>query len=70
MNNFLLIVISILLSIGLGLVILPILKRKKIGQNIREVGPKSHLKKAGTPTMGGIIFIIAALILSLIFLAT
>lgn len=68
MNNFLLIVISILLSIGLGLVILPILKRKKIGQNIREVGPKSHLKKAGTPTMGGIIFIIAALILSLIFL--
>ncbi len=68
MNNFLLIVISILLSIGLGLVILPILKRKKIGQNIREVGPKSHLKKAGTPTMGGIIFIITALILSLIFL--
>ncbi len=68
MNNFLLIVISILLSIGLGLVILPILKRKKIGQNIREVGPKSHLKKAGTPTMGGIIFIIAALILSLIYL--
>lgn len=68
MNNFLLIVISILLSIGLGLVILPILKRKKIGQNIREVGPKSHLKKAGTPTMGGIIFIIGALILSLIFL--
>ena len=67
MNNFLLIVISILLSIGLGLVILPILKRKKIGQNIREVGPKSHLKKAGTPTMGGIIFIIAALILSLIY---
>ena len=47
---------------------LPILKRKKIGQNIREVGPKSHLKKAGTPTMGGIIFIIGALILSLIFL--
>ena len=68
MNNFLLIVISILLSIGLGLVILPILKRKKIGQNIREVGPKSHLKKAGTPTMGGIIFIISSLILSLIFL--
>lgn len=68
MNDFLLIVISILLSIGLGLVILPILKRKKIGQNIREVGPKSHLKKAGTPTMGGIIFIISALILSLIYL--
>ena len=68
MNKFLLIVISILLSIGLGLMILPILKRKKIGQNIREVGPKSHLKKAGTPTMGGIIFIISALILSLIFL--
>ena len=68
MNSYLLIVISILLSIGLGLIILPILKKKKIGQNIREVGPKSHLSKAGTPTMGGIIFIIGSFILALIFL--
>lgn len=68
MNSYLLIVISIFLSIGLGLIILPELKKHKIGQNIREVGPKSHLSKAGTPTMGGIIFIISSLILALIFL--
>lgn len=68
MNNYLLIILSILVSLGLGELILPILKKKKIGQNIREVGPQSHLAKAGTPTMGGIIFIIASLILSLIFL--
>lgn len=68
MNIYLLIVISIFLSIGLGLIILPELKKHKIGQNIREVGPKSHLSKAGTPTMGGIIFIISSLILALIFL--
>lgn len=68
MNNYLLIILSIGLSLGLGLLILPMLKRKKIGQNIREVGPKSHYSKAGTPTMGGIIFMLSALILSLIFL--
>lgn len=68
MNIYLLIIISIFLSIGLGLIILPELKKHKIGQNIREVGPKSHLSKAGTPTMGGIIFIISSLILALIFL--
>lgn len=68
MNKYLIIIISILVSLGLGLLILPILKRRKIGQNIREVGPKSHYSKAGTPTMGGIIFMIATLILSLVFL--
>ena len=50
------------------MLILPILKKRKIGQNIRDVGPKSHYSKAGTPTMGGIIFMIATLILSLVFL--
>ncbi|EGC81658.1 phospho-N-acetylmuramoyl-pentapeptide-transferase [Anaerococcus prevotii] len=68
MNKYLLIIISILVSLGLGLIILPILKKRKIGQNIRDVGPKSHYSKAGTPTMGGIIFMIATLILSLVFL--
>ena len=68
MNKYLLIIISILVSLGIGLLILPILKKRKIGQNIRDVGPKSHYSKAGTPTMGGIIFMIATLILSLVFL--
>ena len=39
-------------------VILPALRRLKAGQEIREVGPKWHLSKAGTPTMGGLMFII------------
>lgn len=38
---------------------LPVLHRLKFGQEIREEGPKSHLKKAGTPTMGGIVMIVA-----------
>ena len=38
--------------------ILPALRRLKAGQEIREVGPKWHATKAGTPTMGGLMFII------------
>ncbi len=53
---------------GLGKVFVPMLKKKKIGQNIRTVGPQSHMVKEGTPTMGGIIFIIVALTVSLIIL--
>ena len=45
--------------------IIPILRAKKVGQSIRAEGPKSHLGKAGTPTMGGIIFIMAILIVLL-----
>lgn len=40
---------------------LPILKKLKFGQNIRLEGPKSHYKKSGTPTMGGVIIIIVTL---------
>lgn len=67
-NIYLITIISIFLSMGLGKIFIPMLKKKKIGQNIREVGPQSHMSKAGTPTMGGIIFIITALIMSLIIL--
>ena len=55
-----------LLSIIQGPILIPILHKLKFGQNIREEGPKSHLKKAGTPTMGGIIFIISTIITMLI----
>ena len=67
-NIYLITIIGIFLSMGLGKVIIPMLERKKIGQNIRKVGPQSHMAKAGTPTMGGIIFIIVALAMSLIIL--
>ena len=52
-NIYLITIIGIFLSMGLGKVIIPILKKKKIGQNIRKVGPQSHMAKEGTPTMGG-----------------
>jgi phospho-N-acetylmuramoyl-pentapeptide-transferase len=45
-----------------GPIFIPLLRRFKFGQSIREEGPQSHLKKAGTPTMGGIIIIAAAII--------
>ena len=54
--------ISFVISIILGLIIIPILKKLKVGQIERDDGPKSHLKKQGTPTMGGIIIIISMII--------
>ena len=49
----------------LGIIILPILRRLKVSQQERIEGPKSHLSKKGTPTMGGIISIIAITLLSI-----
>ena len=49
------------------LVIIPILRKLKVGQTVRDDGPQTHLKKNGTPTMGGIIFLLAVLITSLIY---
>lgn len=42
----------------LGFIIIPILNKLKIGQVVRDDGPQSHLKKSGTPTMGGIIMLL------------
>lgn len=56
------IVISFAITVILGPICIPLLKKLNIGQNIREEGPKSHYKKSGTPTMGGIIIMIALLI--------
>lgn len=51
--------ISFVTTVILGFIVVPILKKKKIGQVVREDGPKSHLQKNGTPIMGGIIMILA-----------
>ncbi|RXT15003.1 phospho-N-acetylmuramoyl-pentapeptide-transferase [Ammoniphilus sp. CFH 90114] len=50
---------AFLIAVLLGPLFIPFLRRLKFGQSIREEGPKSHQKKAGTPTMGGIIIILA-----------
>ncbi|MBC5627487.1 phospho-N-acetylmuramoyl-pentapeptide-transferase [Clostridium sp. NSJ-6] len=55
-------VLSLLISLALGPIAIPALRRLKFGQNIRKEGPQSHLKKAGTPTIGGLIFIGSTLI--------
>ncbi|MDK0582784.1 phospho-N-acetylmuramoyl-pentapeptide-transferase [Clostridium perfringens] len=56
------IVISFIVASILGPIIIPLLHKLKFGQNIRQEGPKSHLKKAGTPTIGGLIFIFVTII--------
>jgi len=48
-----------ILGVILGPVLIPLLRVLKFGQLVRSDGPKGHLKKAGTPTMGGLIFIVA-----------
>ncbi len=52
-------VVSLIVGIIGGNVLIPFLRRLKFGQEVREEGPQSHLKKQGTPTMGGIIFFAA-----------
>lgn len=56
-------IISFIMSIILGIIIIPILRKLKVGQIERDDGPQSHLKKQGTPTMGGIIMIITMIIM-------
>ena len=55
-------IISFLVAVILGIIIIPILKKLKVGQIERDDGPKSHLKKQGTPTMGGIVMIITMIL--------
>ncbi len=52
--------VSCVLSGGIGYLLLPILRALKAGQSIREIGPTWHNYKAGTPMMGGLMFIFAA----------
>lgn len=51
--------VSFVLAVLIGPLAIPLLRRLKFGQQVREDGPQSHLKKAGTPTMGGIIILLA-----------
>lgn len=59
--------LAFLISVVLTPVLIPLLKRLKFGQTIREIGPSWHQKKNGTPTMGGIGFIVASLVSGLVF---
>ncbi|MBQ8185037.1 MAG: phospho-N-acetylmuramoyl-pentapeptide-transferase [Lachnospiraceae bacterium] len=61
------VIISFAISAILGPVVIPILRKLKFGQTEREEGPQSHLKKNGTPTMGGLMILAAIIITSLFY---
>ncbi|HOQ08732.1 MAG TPA: phospho-N-acetylmuramoyl-pentapeptide-transferase [Syntrophomonadaceae bacterium] len=60
-TTLLALLIAGLITLLMGPVLIPFLTRLKVGQNIREDGPQRHLKKAGTPTMGGIMIVTAVM---------
>ena len=55
------------ISVVLCQLFIPLLKRFHVGQQVREDGPKEHLKKSGTPTMGGVVILFAVFLTSLFF---
>ncbi len=59
--------LACVLSLTVGHFLIPILRRIKMGQKILDIGPRWHKNKEGTPTMGGIMFIAAAMVSSLVF---
>lgn len=61
------VIIAFAVSVILSPVIIPFLKRLKAGQTVRDDGPKTHLKKSGTPTMGGIIILLGVTITSVFY---
>ncbi|TCL60078.1 phospho-N-acetylmuramoyl-pentapeptide-transferase [Kineothrix alysoides] len=62
------VVISFIISVVLGPFIIPFLKKLKAGQTVRDDGPQTHLKKSGTPTMGGILILISIVATSMIYM--
>ena len=62
------VLISFAISLVLGPIVIPFLRRLKMGQTERELGVQSHLKKNGNPTMGGVIFLIATTVTSLFYI--
>ena len=60
------IIMGFLICVLLSPIFIPFLRRLKFGQSIREEGPKSHQKKSGTPTMGGIVILLSIVITALV----
>ena len=62
------VIISFAISALLGPIVIPFLRRLKVGQTERTEGPQTHLKKSGTPTMGGILFLGSVTITSFLYM--
>lgn len=60
-------IVSFMVTVLVAPLFIPVLRRLKFGQSIREEGPKTHYKKAGTPTMGGAIILLSLTLASLTF---
>src|SRR5262245_29714709 len=58
---------ALVLSLGLGKLVIQKLRALQIGQHIREEGPQSHYSKKGTPTMGGLLIILAVVLPTLLW---
>ncbi|EKN66338.1 phospho-N-acetylmuramoyl-pentapeptide-transferase [Neobacillus bataviensis LMG 21833] len=65
---FFTIIMGFLISVLLSPIFIPFLRRLKFGQSIREEGPKSHQKKSGTPTMGGVMILFSIIITTLVMM--
>ena len=65
-NFIIAIALSFLISALLGYVVVPWLHKLKFGQTILDIGPNWHKNKQGTPTMGGVMFIIATVVTSFV----
>ena len=65
------VIVPVLISFGISVVlspiVIPFLKKLKFGQFVRDDGPESHLKKSGTPTMGGLIILCSIVVTSLLY---
>lgn len=61
------VLIAFALSVLMGPVVIPFLRKLKVGQTERAEGVQSHLKKAGTPTMGGVMILISVVVTSLFY---
>ena len=67
-ETILAVIIAFAISAALCPVVIPFLHKLKFGQQVREDGPQAHLKKKGTPTMGGIVFVLSVIITSLFYM--
>ncbi|MHB1484659.1 MAG: phospho-N-acetylmuramoyl-pentapeptide-transferase [Saccharofermentanales bacterium] len=60
-------ILTFVLTIIFGLILLPVMRKLAVGQKVRDDGPATHLKKTGTPTFGGLMFLFPLLITGVLF---
>lgn len=68
MSTVIPVLMAFAISVVLCPIIIPFLKKMKFGQYVRDDGPRAHLKKAGTPTMGGLIILACTAVTSLMYI--